>query len=42
MTPEDAARGIILIDSVPEYNEDTGNHKTYVDVSKIFEKIYKN
>lgn len=41
MTPEDAARGIILIDSVPEYNDDTGNHKTYVDVSSIFEKIYK-
>lgn len=36
MTPEDAARGIILIDSVPEVNEDTGNHKTYVDVSEIF------
>jgi dTDP-4-amino-4,6-dideoxygalactose transaminase len=35
MTPEDAARGIILMDSVPEYNEDTGNHTTYVDVSKI-------
>lgn len=41
MTPEDAARGIILMDSVPEYNEDTGNDKTYVDVSKIFEKINK-
>jgi len=35
MTPEDAARGIILMDSVPEVNEDTGNHKTYVDVSEI-------
>lgn len=39
MTPEDAARGIILIDSVPEHNEDTGNHTTYVDVSKIFVNI---
>ena len=39
MTPEDAARGIILIDSVPEVNEDTGNHTTYVDVSKIFNKF---
>lgn len=39
MTPEDAARGIILIDSVPEVNEDTGNHKTYVDVSEIFKNI---
>jgi dTDP-4-amino-4,6-dideoxygalactose transaminase len=35
MTPEDAARGIILMDNTPEVNEDTGNHTTYVDVSKI-------
>ena len=41
MTPEDAARGIILMNSVPEENEDTGNHKTYVDVSKIFNNIIK-
>jgi len=34
MTPEDAARGIILMDSVPEVNEDTGNHTTYTDISK--------
>jgi hypothetical protein len=40
MTPEDAARGIILIDSVPEENEDTGNHNTYVDVSEIFKNIF--
>lgn len=40
MTPEDAARGIILMDSVPETNEDTGNHTTYVDVQKIMENIY--
>jgi hypothetical protein len=39
MTPEDAARGIILMDNTPEINEDTGNHKTYVDVSKIFSNI---
>lgn len=39
MTPEDAARGIILMDSVPETNEDTGNHTTYVDVSEIFKNI---
>lgn len=39
MTPEDAARGIILMDSVPEINEDTGNHTTYVDVSEIISKI---
>ena len=36
MTPEDAARGIILIDQTPEYNKDTGDHTTYVDVEKIF------
>jgi dTDP-4-amino-4,6-dideoxygalactose transaminase len=40
MTPEDAARGIILIDSVPEVNEDTGNHTTYVDASEIIHKIF--
>lgn len=35
MTPEDAARGIILMDNTPQLNEDTGNHMTYVDVSKL-------
>ena len=40
MTPEDAARGIMLIDSVPEENEDTGNHTTYVDVEKIINNLY--
>jgi dTDP-4-amino-4,6-dideoxygalactose transaminase len=39
MTPEDAARGIILMDQVPDQNEDTGNHTTYVDVSKIFKRL---
>jgi hypothetical protein len=34
MTPEDAARGIIIIDTVPDINPDTGNSKTYVDVEK--------
>lgn len=40
MTPEDAARGIILMDSVPDWNEDTGNHTTYSDLSNktIFRK----
>tara|TARA_B110000196_G_C21101110_1_gene642651 strand:+ start:721 stop:1500 length:780 start_codon:yes stop_codon:yes gene_type:complete len=33
MTPEDAARGIILMDSVPEENEDTGGSATYSDLS---------
>jgi dTDP-4-amino-4,6-dideoxygalactose transaminase len=40
MTPEDAARGIIIIDTVPDINPDTGNSKTYVDVEKIMERIY--
>jgi dTDP-4-amino-4,6-dideoxygalactose transaminase len=39
MTPEDAARGIILIDQTPQNNEDTGDHTTYVDVEKIFNKL---
>jgi len=39
MTPEDAARGIILMDNVPNVNEDTGNHTTYVDASKVFSKL---
>jgi len=34
MTPEDAARGIILMDQIPEENEDSGNWKNYPDVSK--------
>jgi dTDP-4-amino-4,6-dideoxygalactose transaminase len=35
MTPEDAARGIILMDNTSKINEDTGNNSTYVDLSKI-------
>ena len=34
MTPEDAARGIILMDQIPEENDDSGNWKNYTDVSK--------
>ncbi len=34
MTPEDAARGIILMDQVPEENEDSGNSEKYSDLSK--------
>ena len=38
MTPEDAARGIILMDQVPEKNLDSGNNRTYSDLStkKVF------
>jgi dTDP-4-amino-4,6-dideoxygalactose transaminase len=35
MTPEDAARGILLMDSLPEINEDSGNHTMYPDLSKM-------
>jgi dTDP-4-amino-4,6-dideoxygalactose transaminase len=34
MTPEDAARGIILMDQVPEVNEDYAGWESYPDVSK--------
>ena len=39
MTPEDAARGIILMDSVPEVNEDSGNYTTYPDVEKMLRRL---
>jgi len=35
MTPEDAARGILLMDSVPEVNLDSGGHLNYTDISKF-------
>jgi hypothetical protein len=39
MTPEDAARGLLLMDKVPRVNADSGNHTMYTDVSKIFDKL---
>lgn len=36
MTPEDAARGIILMDQIPG-GSDTGNDTTYPDVTKMME-----
>jgi len=39
MTPEDAARGIILMNSVPEKNEDSGNHTMYPDVEIMINNI---
>lgn len=39
MTPEDAARGIILMDSTPEKNEDSGNYTMYPDVNKMLQNI---
>jgi ATP-dependent protease Clp ATPase subunit len=38
MTPEDAARGIILMDEVNKYSkthEDSGTHLNYTDVSQL-------
>jgi dTDP-4-amino-4,6-dideoxygalactose transaminase len=35
MTPEDAARGILLMDQTPEYNEDSGNHLCYRSLSSL-------
>lgn len=39
MTPEDAARGIILMDKTPEVNEDSGGWQNYPDVEKMMENI---
>lgn len=40
MTPEDAARGILLMDRVPQYTEDCGTWEKYADLSqkKLFKK----
>ena len=35
MTPEDAARGILLMDQTPEMNEDSGNQNSYSDLSTL-------
>lgn len=35
MTPEDAARGILLMDQIPETNEDSGGHKNYPDLTSL-------
>jgi dTDP-4-amino-4,6-dideoxygalactose transaminase len=40
MTPEDAARGIILMAAIPGDYEDSGNSNTYVDLSN--KTIFKN
>ena len=39
MTPEDAARGMILFDDIKHNQEDTGGHNNYSDLSKY--KIFK-
>ncbi len=40
MTPEDAARGILLMDGLPEINEDTMDWKHYPNLEKM--DIFKN
>lgn len=44
MTPEDAARGILLMDQLPEVNEDSGGSSNYFDLSAhpLFKNIYKS
>lgn len=41
MTPEDAARGILLMDMTPEINEDVCDIKNYLDVEEIIKKLEK-
>ena len=39
MTPEDAARGILIMDQLPEINEDSGCWENYSDLSN--KEIFK-
>jgi dTDP-4-amino-4,6-dideoxygalactose transaminase len=39
MTPEDAARGIILMDNTPLVNEDSANWESYPDVEQMLSNI---
>lgn len=39
MTPEDAARGILLMDQTPEWNEDSGCNLSYLDLSNL--KVFR-
>jgi dTDP-4-amino-4,6-dideoxygalactose transaminase len=38
-TPEDCARGIIIMDGTPEVNPDQGGYENYTDLSEIFKTI---
>ena len=39
MTPEDAARGLILFNDLPKVNPDSGSYKNYPDLTK--QKVFK-
>lgn len=39
MTPEDAARGIMLMDATPEINKDACNHTNYMDAEEMLKNI---
>lgn len=39
MTPEDAARGIMLMDSVPDVNDDANDYNNYLNVEEIMKNI---
>jgi dTDP-4-amino-4,6-dideoxygalactose transaminase len=40
MTPEDAARGILLLENIPEFNDDTSDSTQYQDLS--LQPIFQN
>lgn len=40
MTPEDAARGILLMDQVPKINNDSADWTNYTDISEV--RMWKN
>ena len=40
MTPEDAARGVLLMDQLPDVNEDSGGSENYSILSD--KEIFKN
>lgn len=42
MTPEDAARGIILMDKLTKINNDSGNNFNYPDISFLISNTLKN
>ena len=35
MTPEDAARGLLILNDLPDVNADGCSHRNYIDVSKF-------